>query len=165
MGDLNDWDDKVLDVNDSKPKSRVLSILKGGLVSLRLRAVLRVWAVAAPGRRRCSSFVTVPCVPPTHDPGSDLRSVAELIPKAERYTDWYDRDKDCKVGVVVDGCVSRGYVCVSVDLFMIVTGAASVLVRRARSICECVCRGDWWLIDGVGVRVSLVRSKSPRTSP
>ena len=57
MGDLNDFDGKVLDANNDKPKSAVLEILKVN---------------------------------------DTLTSVAEFIPKSERYTDWYDKNGDGK---------------------------------------------------------------------
>lgn len=63
LGDLNDFDGRVLDANRNVPTSRVLDILKGldGL----------------------------------HKGKYELRSSAEKIPEAERFSDWWDQNGDC----------------------------------------------------------------------
>jgi len=63
LGDLNDFDGRVLDVNMNVPTSRVLDILKGN-------------AGANTGMY-------------------ELRSVAEKMNQAERFSDWWDKNGDC----------------------------------------------------------------------
>jgi exonuclease III len=63
LGDFNDYDAEVLDINGNKPTSRVLDILKGNQGEL-------------------SGLYT-------------LHNVAEEIVQNERYSDWWDSDKNC----------------------------------------------------------------------
>ena len=65
IGDLNDYDNEFLDINDNLPTSRVLDILKGNVGDYR------------------NMF--------------KLKSVLEFIDKKNRYTEWYDANKNCKV--------------------------------------------------------------------
>ena len=62
MGDFNDFDNRVEDMNEDQPNSMVLDILKGNQ---------GVYA------------------------GQYSTSVAQLVPKPERFTDWYDSDNNC----------------------------------------------------------------------
>jgi len=64
MGDLNDFDNKVLDANDNSPTSMVLDILKG-----------------YEGKHRDEY---------------ELFSVAALMDKSARYTEWWDENSDCE---------------------------------------------------------------------
>ena len=63
MGDINDFDAEVADLNDNKPISMVLDILKG-------------YAGEFAGQY-------------------ELSTVANLVDKKERYTDWWDKDTNC----------------------------------------------------------------------
>lgn len=63
IGDLNDFDAEILDLNDNKPTSMVLDIMKGQ-------------AGEYAGEYQ-------------------LYSVGDLIPKEERYSDWWDPNGDC----------------------------------------------------------------------
>ena len=63
MGDMNDYDAEIQDLNDDKPISMVLNILKG--------------------------------LSGTYAGQYELKSVAELVSKDQRYTDWWDKNDDC----------------------------------------------------------------------
>lgn len=63
LGDLNDYDGEVLDVNHNKPKSMVLRILKG--------------------------------MDGVHANKYHLHNVAEKIPEMDRYSAWWDKNKNC----------------------------------------------------------------------
>jgi exonuclease III len=63
IGDFNDFDAEILDLNDNKPTSMVLDILKG-------------YSGEYAGKYQ-------------------LYSVAEVIPKSERFSDWWDPNNDC----------------------------------------------------------------------
>lgn len=70
IGDFNDFDDEVLDLNNNVPTSRVLDILKGRSLEEESGA----------------------------EPGSQLYqlySIAETIVQEERYSDWWDPNGDC----------------------------------------------------------------------
>jgi exonuclease III len=64
LGDFNDFDENVDDLNNNIPTSQVLDILKGKLIE-------------------------------TQENIYQLYSVANLIEKNMRYTDWYDKNNDC----------------------------------------------------------------------
>jgi exonuclease III len=63
LGDFNDYDDEILDINGNKPISQVLDILKG--------------------------------LKGDYAGKYQLHNVAETIPQNERYSDWWDSDKNC----------------------------------------------------------------------
>lgn len=63
MGDMNDYDAEIQDLNDDVPTSMVLNILKG--------------------------------LSGTYANQYELKSVAELVSKDQRYTDWWDKNDDC----------------------------------------------------------------------
>ena len=63
MGDMNDYDAEIQDLNNDVPTSMVLNILKG--------------------------------LSGTYANKYELKSVAELVNKEERYTDWWDKNNDC----------------------------------------------------------------------
>lgn len=73
-GDINDYSAAVPDAVSSKPTSRVLQILTDGL----------------PGGASGASAVR-------------LRNVMALVPQAERYTGWWDRDGDDRDDGVAGG--------------------------------------------------------------
>lgn len=74
IGDMNDYDGEVLDMNENKPKSRVLDILKGIVYS----------------DNSSTNANTI------------LYSVnAQLLPM-ERYSDWWDSDSNCNTESVLD---------------------------------------------------------------
>lgn len=60
MGDMNDFDEEIMDINFNKPTSRALRILKG-----------------------------------LENDTYTLHNIAEHIPQMERYSDWWDSDKNC----------------------------------------------------------------------
>jgi exonuclease III len=70
IGDFNDYDGEVLDVNNNKPISKVLKILKGE------------WG--------------------TYAYQYTLHSIAETIPKSERFSDWWDSDNNCSTASKYD---------------------------------------------------------------
>lgn len=70
MGDFNDYDGEVLDVNSNKPTSMVLQILKGMKGDLSGKY--------------------------------DLFNAAEFICQDERYSDWWDSDKNCNTMSIKD---------------------------------------------------------------
>ncbi|MEX0595889.1 MAG: endonuclease/exonuclease/phosphatase family protein [Candidatus Paceibacterota bacterium] len=63
LGDMNDYDNEVMDLNNDKPLSRTLDFLKG-----------------LDGERKGQY---------------ELINVAVNIPQNERYSDWWDSDKNC----------------------------------------------------------------------
>lgn len=65
LGDFNDFDETIDDLNNSKPTSQVLDILKGKSMESQNNIY-------------------------------QIYSVANLIQKNMRYTDWYDKNNDCK---------------------------------------------------------------------
>lgn len=67
LGDFNDYDGEIEDVNAHQPTSRVLSILKGEWTG-----------------------------------NYTLYNVASLLPREERYTDWWDSDYNCDTQSVTD---------------------------------------------------------------
>jgi exonuclease III len=79
IGDINDWDGQVKDVNGDTPISQVLSILKGQGV------------------------------------GWTLYNVAQAMPQNERYSCWYDDDRDCVYDVTETSSID--HILVSPGLF------------------------------------------------
>lgn len=105
LGDLNDFDAQILDVNDNRPTSRVLQILKGAFSGWR-QLTVNACGVVKPRRSYPPTHAHIhprsidPTNKHTHTPhkqGTDLVSAAAWVPKAERYTDWWDRNGDCQV--------------------------------------------------------------------
>lgn len=75
IGDMNDYDGEVLDVNQNLPKSGVLDILKG-----------------------ISNTNTTT----DDDNATTLYSVGDRLLPMERYSDWWDSDSNCNTESVLD---------------------------------------------------------------
>jgi exonuclease III len=73
LGDFNDYDNEILDLNNNKPLSKVLDILKGN------------WYDSNSDIYKYK-----------------LNSVAELISQEERYSDWWDSDNNCNTASIKD---------------------------------------------------------------
>jgi exonuclease III len=70
IGDFNDYDAEIMDMNNNTPTSQVLDILKG--------------------------------LKGDYAGKYQLHSIAETIPKSERYSDWWDSDNNCNTASVSD---------------------------------------------------------------
>jgi len=101
VGDFNDYDNEVLDVNDNKPISAALDILKQA---------------------------------------GDLVNVAKDFPKEERYTDWWDKKKDC-IDHGGDEHSMIDHVLVSKNLYNMIDTAG--IAHDFTNGCHCLFSDHW----------------------
>jgi exonuclease III len=125
LGDMNDWDKEVIDANNNLPISQVLDILKGNT------AVVNA-AVTGNGTE---------IIIRSHAGGSwELQNVASKLIQSERYSCWYDSNRDCIYKPTETSMID--HILVSKGLFDHISG-----VSIAHSAYEQECASDFYYSD------------------